>query len=266
MRPRLALVALCLGLAPAWSAETSLPTPVTTPAPTYPAELEDSGRSGRAVIATTITPAGRAARARVHEADHPAFGRAALAVLRDWRFEPARRDGEAVEVAVLIPFDFRAPVDQQFNALLGRKVFQHLPPETEVVEETELRRRLRPSNRMPPVLPTSLQDEKFKDIILVSCIVTPEGLVINPELLELPADRRLAGPALMTAALTRFPPPLHQRQPVYARTTLRVDFSQKPMPMDFAYWEMVDNEGTPFASGATGDVAPSIAPYTGQGL
>jgi hypothetical protein len=173
-------------------------------------------------------------------------------------------DGEAVGVPVLIPFDFRAPVDQQFNAMLGRKVFQHLPPETEVLTAQEFGRRLRPANNMPPVLPTALKDQKFRDVIMVSVIVTPEGWVINPELDEIPANPALAGPALLTAALTRYDPPRKNRQPVYTRATVRVDFSRKPMPMDQPYWEMVDNEGTPFADAASGEVAPRILPYLGM--
>lgn len=246
-----AMIVAVMGTTLVASAAVTQPRPVETPAPAYPQELEDTGQSGQAVIALTITPEGRVAETRVQEADHPAFGRAALAVLDQWRFEPARRDGEPIAQRVELPFQFRAPLDQQFNAMIGRKVFQHLPPDTEIVEESQLKRRLRPANstptlkpgvatmmkdmgpqrrslHVPPVLPRALQDREFDDVITVRCLVAPDGSVINPELEEMPKTAELAGPALLTAALSRFQPPRLPNKTAYVRTTITIDFSAKP--------------------------------------
>jgi len=263
------LMALTAGAMAATAAVTP-PRPVETPAPAYPLELEDTGQSGQALIELTITEQGRVARPHVQAADHPAFGQAALAVLDQWRFEPARRDGEPVAQRVVLPFNFRAPVDQQFNAMVGRKVFQHLPPDTEIIDEAQLGRKLRsanhtpalqpgvivalkdlgqvrPAHHVPPVLPRALQGREFDDVITVNCIVTPEGEVINPELDEMPQTAELAGPALLTAALSRFHPPRLRNRPVYVRTTLTIDFAQSKLPkQEDDLWWQYDND-VPFA-------------------
>ena len=241
------------------TAKVTPPRPVETPAPAYPQELEDTGQSGQAVIEMTVTTEGRVARPRVQEADHPAFGTAALAVLDQWRFEPARRDGEPVSRRIALPFQFRAPLDQQFNAMIGRKVFQHLPPDTEIIDEAQLKRRLRQDHsgmlkpgvamtqanlaqlstirHVPPVLPRSLRDREFDDVITVRCLVAPDGSVINPELEEMPKTAELAGPALLSAAAIRFHPPELANRSAYVRTTVTVDFSTAKKPENNLWWQ-----------------------------
>ena len=250
------------------TAKVTPPRPVETPAPAYPQELEDTGQSGQAVIEMTITAEGQVDQARVESADHPAFGHAALAVLEQWRFEPARRDGEPIARKVVLPFQFRAPLDQQFNAMIGRKVFQHLPPDTEIIDEAQLKRKLRQDHsgmlkpgvaltqatmgqlstirHVPPVLPRSLRDREFDDVIAVRCLVAPDGSVINPELEEMPKTAELAGPALLSAAAIRFHPPELANRSAYVRTTVTVDFSTAKKPENNLWWQ--NEKDAPLAS------------------
>jgi protein TonB len=256
---RAIIVALLAGTTLVATAKVTPPRPVQTPAPAYPQELEDTGQSGQAVIEMTITAEGRVDQPRVESADHLAFGRAALAVLEQWRFEPARRDGEPIARKVVLPFQFRAPLDQQFNAMMGRKVFQHLPPDTEIIDEAQLKRRLRQDHSgllkpgvaltqanlaqlnsiryVPPVLPRSLQGREFKDVITVRCLVAPDGSVVNPELEEMPKTAELAGPALLSAAAIRFHPPELGDRSAYVRTTVTVDFSTTNKPENYLWWQ-----------------------------
>ncbi|MCW5549961.1 MAG: TonB family protein [Opitutaceae bacterium] len=256
---RAIILALLAGTTLVATAKVTPPRPVETPAPAYPQELEDTGQSGQAVIEMTITADGRVGQTRVESADHPAFGRAALAVLEQWRFEPARRDGEPIARKVVLPFQFRAPLDQRFNAMMGRKVFQHLPPDTEIIDEAQLKRRLRQDHSgllkpgvaltqanlaqlnsiryVPPVLPRSLQGREFEDVITVRCLVAPDGSVINPELEEMPKTAELAGPALLSVAAIRFHPPDRGDRAAYVRTTVTVDFSTANKPDNNLWWQ-----------------------------
>lgn len=234
MNPKLSFWLILTGGLLALPAETSAartnPVPVETIAPTYPADLVDTGRSGGAVIAMTITAEGRVSEPVVQSSDHPAFGHAALAAVRGWRFEPARQDGTAVAIKVALPFQFRAPLDQQFNAKLGRKAYRPLPPDITVLAAADYGSRLQLLTSVPPalLLPQALKGQEFTDVLQVQCIVTPEGLVINPELEEPPPTPELGGPALMAAAMARFAPPRKDGQPVYVRVTLPLDFRAKP--------------------------------------
>lgn len=129
------------------------PVPLEPPPLHYPASLDGSGKSGQAVVEMTITAEGQVADSVLKSADDPAFGEAALAAVAGWRFQPATRDGVAVDSKVALPFQFKAPIEQQCNAMIGRKVFVALPPDTRVVSLIEYGGELRPSRRLPPQMP-----------------------------------------------------------------------------------------------------------------
>lgn len=76
------------------------------PAPGYPEALKKSGAKGRAVVAVRITAQGGVLEPAVVSASDPAFGEAALAAVREWRFVPCVREGKPVEARVNIPFTF----------------------------------------------------------------------------------------------------------------------------------------------------------------
>jgi protein TonB len=119
------------------------PKPVETPSPGYPAALTDTGTSGTAAIDVVVRTDGSVGDAQLKSADHEAFGEAALAAVRKWRFEPATLDGAPVEKRVTVPFKFVAPVAQQLNAKFKRKVFQEIPER--VLTSKEYGRKLKPT-------------------------------------------------------------------------------------------------------------------------
>jgi len=269
MKPRLlcgCLLSLWLVGLSATGTELTPPVPQPSRAPAYPVELEDTGRSGNARITLTVTALGRVADPQVEWASHPGFGREALSAVRGWRFEPGTRDGEPVPMRVTIPVEFKAPVDQQFNAFLGRRAFVSLPDDAVVLDEEAYGRRLRPVKRLPPVLPMAMWSKRYTEVVAVRCIVSPEGVVLNPYLEEMPENAELATPALLTAALTRFRPPTGKgRQPVHVETVIQVDFSQKPMRPTGPFWEQFDGEAVPYAQTGTGYIRPELLDYSMMG-
>lgn len=85
------------------------PKPFLGPAPTYPAALLKTKVDGQAVITLWIRPQGSVRDPVVKSATDPAFGEAALAAARLWRFLPRIKDGHAVETKVDLPFIFTPP-------------------------------------------------------------------------------------------------------------------------------------------------------------
>jgi TonB family protein len=79
---------------------------VGTP-PEYPPQLEQAKVSGRAVVRVHIQPNGTVGESAVADATDPAFGEAAIAAVREWRFLPKIKDGRPVAASVNIPLDFR---------------------------------------------------------------------------------------------------------------------------------------------------------------
>jgi TonB family protein len=73
-------------------------------APELPPPLRD--RAGYCDLLLTVDPRGNVVEALVRRSSDPAFEDASLAAARQWKFEPARRDGEMVSCQVLLPFRF----------------------------------------------------------------------------------------------------------------------------------------------------------------
>lgn len=86
------------------------PTPLETPAPTYPAEAMRRGLGGQVRLRVTVAADGSVERLELAEGSgHRELDRAALETVRRWRFRPAQRGGQAVAAEVIVPLEFRPP-------------------------------------------------------------------------------------------------------------------------------------------------------------
>jgi len=85
------------------------PVPLVQKPPVYPWEMRRARREGYAVMTYTIDVEGRTSEIAVESASHEAFGQAATEAVRQWRYRPARRGGEAVAclVRIEVPFNLR---------------------------------------------------------------------------------------------------------------------------------------------------------------
>lgn len=85
----------------------ALPSKVEFPRPVYPPELRRRGITGLVKLRVRVGVDGRVRAASVYRTSgHAAFDRAALDVIRRWRFEPARQAGVAVEMEIAVPIRF----------------------------------------------------------------------------------------------------------------------------------------------------------------
>jgi TonB family protein len=85
------------------------PIGVSTPKVRYPDALNGSRMSGIAIIEAIIQPDGSVAFARVLRTDHPEFGKAALDVLKKYRYKPGTCGGKPVPRFVTITHRFSVP-------------------------------------------------------------------------------------------------------------------------------------------------------------
>lgn len=95
--------------APVASADTA-PVPIDRPAPAYPRDALRRGESGEVLLRVEVDAAGLPTSvAIVRGSGSRSLDRAAQAVVRTWRFQPAQRDGLPVtgEFQVPIAFDLR---------------------------------------------------------------------------------------------------------------------------------------------------------------
>lgn len=75
--------------------------------PVYPADALSAGVQGRVLLKVDVQKDGGVSSARIEASSgHPSLDQAALAAVRNWRFDPARRAGIAVAYEVLVPVRF----------------------------------------------------------------------------------------------------------------------------------------------------------------
>lgn len=87
------------------------PQPMIGPVAEFPASLLKQRTKGEALVAIRITRKGAVADPQVLQATDPAFGDAALAAVRLWRFLPRVENGQPVETSVNVPFHFEPPAE-----------------------------------------------------------------------------------------------------------------------------------------------------------
>ena len=92
--------------------EDSAPKLFIGPIPEYPTALLKKKVSGKSVVSLRIGPNGRVYDPVLKSASESAFGEAALAAVRMWRFLPRIKDGRAVETVAELPLDFDPPPEK----------------------------------------------------------------------------------------------------------------------------------------------------------
>lgn len=114
--PCLAALSLAGGLAacdmpPApQSVSTTDVAAINTPPPEYPLELACDGIGGTVSLEVTVGTDGSVTGVQTRKSSgQPALDAAALASVQDWRFRPATRNGQPVEVQIAVPMTFNAP-------------------------------------------------------------------------------------------------------------------------------------------------------------
>lgn len=88
--------------------QATSPGSAVNPAPLYPRIARLNGWEGTAVIRALVSPSGGVASAQAaRSSGHTILDGAALAAVRQWKFQPARHKGQAVASQVEIPVTFR---------------------------------------------------------------------------------------------------------------------------------------------------------------
>ncbi|MDI1319920.1 MAG: energy transducer TonB, partial [bacterium] len=87
--------------------QDSGPKPFYVITPKYPEALRQAGQRASAVVTMRITPQGTVEDLRIDSASDSAFGEGVLAAVRQWRFVPQVKAGQAVETRrVSLPFEY----------------------------------------------------------------------------------------------------------------------------------------------------------------
>ena len=78
------------------------------PAPEYPAALRKQKLDGSVQVLFMVDKSGHVEGPIVQKSTHPAFEQPALQAVKRWRFEPGKRNGEAVPFRMRVPITFKS--------------------------------------------------------------------------------------------------------------------------------------------------------------
>jgi TonB family protein len=82
------------------------PKLITKANPSYPAEAKRAKREGVVVVAAVITEKGLTEDVRVVKSVAPDLDESAVSAVRQWKFEPALKDGKPVKVAIKLEINY----------------------------------------------------------------------------------------------------------------------------------------------------------------
>jgi periplasmic protein TonB len=88
-----------------------VPVPLRKVPPVYPFELKRAGITGNVSLSAIVDENGRVRDAEIVDSSDVAFRQPALDAVRQWTFQPARRNGESIAVRVNLPIHFNLTED-----------------------------------------------------------------------------------------------------------------------------------------------------------
>lgn len=227
--PTFATVLAAAFLAAPVHGATTPPKIIQTVEPMFPISLEHSLiPEGYAVVMLSIAADGTLADSMVTEYSHRAFGEEALAVLKEWKYEPATIDGNPIGARVSLRINFSTStrvmdlyaVDTP-SALIGKP--GQYEKRNRIVSARELDEPIRVLNAPVPKHPEHKSDIQ-KGLTLVEFYVDTEGHPRLPVILK-STDPAFAEAAIRALSEWRFSVPTRDGEPVIVRTRQEFVFS-----------------------------------------
>lgn len=219
--PVIALLLLLAG--PGWAepADVQPLRIIRTVEPRFPDLLSRRGvYEGEARVVVHIDAEGRLADWLLTSYSHPFFGREATEVLRQWRFEPARRNGEAIGVRTEMVFGFQTSgmvISVTTGDLMerlhrrGNQTAVH-----RVSQPHELDEPIAALQRVAPLWPEDFTPAEREARVTVDFYIDEEGRPRMPVVVQ-SDDEALNFAAIEAISHWRFAPPLRQGAPVMVR-------------------------------------------------
>lgn len=198
------------------------PVPTHRVSPRHPPELMQKLIEGSAMIECVVGEDGSVISVKTLSATEPEFGLAAEDAVRQWRFEPATKNGTPVAVSVHIPFEFFLTNEQVVEMVANRKVYEEVSDT--MISAQELPSWPRPLEFIVPRYPAELEGTGKYGKAVISIVINKEGQVINPKLVKATYPEFVL-PALVSAARLTFPPQvMADGVHIYVKMDVQFDF------------------------------------------
>lgn len=209
-------------------AKTIPAKPISQERPEYPVAMRRFGLRGQVLIDFTVDTSGKVQNAVIFQSDNPAFDEPALKALREWKFQPATRDGKPVEVKQRVPIIFQLDGGGETLFTINDRADQSkLPPQLRYDTPPKIR------GVLVPVYPYEQRRDGVRGKVKATVLINQQGRVAAVKVVS--ADRPEFGLAF-AAALEgfTFDPALKEGRPVPNLVTFEQTFSDFELPDDEA--------------------------------
>jgi len=233
----LALLALGLILSPALLGATN-PSGTYTPLkiyqtvdPIFPRQILQTRLEGEAKIAISVNAEGKLVDHLVIGYSHKPFADSAVEAIKDWRFDPARLNGEPIPAVteltisfaatgVVVSLNFQEAVEQFYRGL-------HRPGyEYELCTFRQIDRIPNPLSVVAPIYPAQLTKKGIAGSVRITFFIDETGSVRLPAILEAD-DYVLAEFAVDAIRKWKFEPPTRRGEPVLVKAMQVFNFTPK---------------------------------------
>jgi TonB family protein len=191
------------------------PRKIKDVAPLYPEDAKKAGVSGVVILEATVDGEGNVTDARVLRSA-PMFDDAALAAVRQWKYEPTLLNGAPVPVLMTITVNFQLkasetpPADPDAPVPIGGGV-------------TEPRR----IKYVDPVYPSDAKKDHITGMVIIEAIIAKDGTVKNTRVLKSAGAPEFEQSALEAVRQWAYDPTKLDGVPVEVKMTVVVNFVLK---------------------------------------
>jgi TonB family protein len=186
---------------------------------------------GTLVVATSIGIEGKVTDSLVLGYTHDSLVRPTLEVMKEWKFTPARLDGEPVPVQVVLTFEFTLEGAVITTNVINHFFFDHFARmgdgafKYRVYSSSEIDRVPALINTVKPKYAVEAEKQGIRGKVQVDFYIDENGNV------RMPAINAAAHPYLTDQAVAavrewKFAPPTHGGQPVLVAASQEFDFSE----------------------------------------
>ncbi len=206
------------------------PKPVGTAWPVYPRELLLERKKGKATVAYVIDESGRVKQIAGVEASQPEFGRALVAALSTFTFEPALKGGRPSLALQRFEQEFAVG---GYGVIGGADDTEVLRLEAKKPEKIfklgDLDESPKPLSRKPPKFPVDGPEEMDTGEALIEFLIDEEGRARVPRSVSA-THETFAYAAIHAIAGWRFEPPMRGGRTVVARVQIPIKFKREQSP------------------------------------
>ena len=182
--------------------------------PAYPGAALQAGVSGNVTLECVVNPDGSVGEVRVVQPVEPSLDQAAVDALKQWRFKPGTKDGQAVPVMVTVEMTFthqpRGP------KLDSPEVYR---PGEDVTTPRVLK-------EIKPMYTPEAMRKGVQGALEIECVVLPDGTVGDTRIISA-LHPQLDAEALKALRQWRFEPGMKAGKAVPVRVAVTMTFTSK---------------------------------------